>query len=80
MSEQIVMKATKLFIVFALLQSLFLAVELHAGDAPAPTPYSGDIWNRSTLTGDWGGLRNELAAMTPIPIIGKNWANESVEH
>jgi porin len=59
MSEQIVMKASKLFIALAL---LFLAVELYAADAPAPTPYSGDIWNRSTLTGDWGGLRNELAA------------------
>ena len=25
-------------------------------------PYSGDFWRRSTLTGDWGGFRNELAA------------------
>ena len=32
-----------------------------AGEAPSATPYSGDIWNRSTLTGDWGGLRNQLA-------------------
>jgi hypothetical protein len=23
--------------------------------------YSGDIWQRSTLTGDWGGARNDLA-------------------
>jgi len=34
---------------------------------PAPStepaaPYSGSIWERSTLTGDWGGLRNDLAA------------------
>jgi len=28
--------------------------------APAKT-YSGDIWSRSTLTGDWGGLRNDWA-------------------
>lgn len=29
---------------------------------PPPTPnYSGDLMNRSTLTGDWGGLRNDLA-------------------
>jgi len=41
---------------------LFVSTELQAGDAPAPTPYSGDVWSRSTLTGDWGGLRNELAA------------------
>ncbi|MCJ7641667.1 MAG: carbohydrate porin [Desulfobacterales bacterium] len=25
-------------------------------------PYSGNIWHRSTLTGDWFGLRNDLAA------------------
>jgi porin len=30
--------------------------------AQLPTPdYSGDLWTRSTLTGDWGGARNELA-------------------
>lgn len=23
--------------------------------------YSGDIWSRSTFTGDWGGVRNDLA-------------------
>jgi porin len=62
MSEQVVMKVIKLFIALVLLQSSFLAVELQAADAPSPTPYSGDIWTRSTLSGDWGGLRNELAA------------------
>jgi carbohydrate-selective porin OprB len=25
------------------------------------SPYSGDLLSRSTLTGDWGGLRNDLA-------------------
>lgn len=25
------------------------------------TNYSGDFWSKSTLTGDWGGLRNDLA-------------------
>jgi porin len=30
---------------------------------PSPQgPYSGDIWHRSTLTGDWFGVRNDLAA------------------
>ena len=31
-----------------------------ADDAPA-NPYSGDFWTRSTLTGDWWGVRNQLA-------------------
>src|SRR5436190_7048807 len=30
--------------------------------SPLPTPdYSGDFLARSTMTGDWGGLRNDLA-------------------
>ncbi len=33
-----------------------------ADEASSEKPYSGDIWHGSTLTGDWGGLRNELAA------------------
>ncbi|MBN1510090.1 MAG: carbohydrate porin [Sedimentisphaerales bacterium] len=40
----------------------------HAGDwrldaktTPPPRDYSGDFWNRDTLTGDWGGGRNQLA-------------------
>lgn len=28
---------------------------------PATPNYSGDLMHRSTLTGDWGGLRNDLA-------------------
>ena len=31
-------------------------------NAQLPTPdYSGSLWTRSTLTGDWGCARNELA-------------------
>ena len=33
-----------------------------AEDADAASSYSGDIFTRSTLTGDWLGLRNDLAA------------------
>jgi len=37
-------------------------VGTHArADDTSPT-YSGDLLNRSTLTGDWGGARNDLAA------------------
>ena len=33
-----------------------------AGDGILPVPdYSGDIWTRSYLTGDWGGTRDDLA-------------------
>ena len=52
----------RIVVAFALAQSFVLGAQLHAGEAPEPTPYSGDIWSRSTLSGDWFGLRNELAA------------------
>jgi len=54
------MKISKIVVAFALLHKLFLCAELQAGEAAA-TPYSGDIWSRSTLTGDWWGIRNQLA-------------------
>ncbi len=45
-------------IVFFLLSFIVMA---EAGDAPANS-YSGDVWQRSTMSGDWWGFRNELAA------------------
>jgi porin len=33
-----------------------------AQETSPSNPYTGDLWTRSTLSGDWGGLRNELAA------------------
>lgn len=49
-------------VVIAFLHSVSFIIAARAGDAPTPTPYSGDLVTRSTLSGDWGGLRNELAA------------------
>jgi len=48
-------------VVFSLFHLVTFTLTAGAGEAPPETPYSGDIWNRSTLTGDWGGLRNQLA-------------------
>ncbi len=33
-----------------------------ADEAVSAHPYSGDFFTRSTLTGDWGGVRDDLAA------------------
>ena len=38
-----------------------LAAPVRAQDTSSKDPYAGDIWSRSTLTGDWGGFRNEWA-------------------
>ena len=50
--------------VLALLSVLGLPTRnaLGAAEGTSAIPYSGGIWTRSTLTGDWGGLRNKLAA------------------
>jgi porin len=34
---------------------------VRAEEQPAGKPYSGDFLSRSTLTGDWAGLRNDLS-------------------
>jgi hypothetical protein len=48
---------TIIFVVF-----LPLCSQSRAEEALPAKPYSGDIWHRSTLTGDWFGVRNDLAA------------------
>jgi porin len=55
------MKASRIFATIVILLAIFLLAPARAGDAPSATPYSGDLWTRSTLSGDWGGLRNQLA-------------------
>jgi len=44
------------------LLGLSLVAPVSAAEPPAKDPYSGDLWQRSTLSGDWWGLRNEMAA------------------
>jgi porin len=50
---------TKTLFLFALLLGLSCLAQPAIAD---DTTYSGDFLNRSTMTGDWGGLRNQLAA------------------
>jgi porin len=56
------MKNLRVIIQLLFVLGIFLAAPAGAEEAPAENPYSGDIWTRSTLTGDWWGLRNDLAA------------------
>ena len=50
---------TKPIYLFAVLLGLLCLAQPAFADY---TTYSGDFLNRSTLTGDWGGLRNQLAS------------------
>ena len=45
-----------------LLGAALAAAPAEAVDIGATPSYSGDLLSRSTLTGDWGGARNDLAA------------------
>jgi carbohydrate-selective porin OprB len=39
-----------------------LTTPVKAQEAASPEPYSGALLTRSTLTGDWGGVRNDWSA------------------
>jgi porin len=41
---------------------MVLHAPVRAAETPPAPNYSGDVFSRSTLTGDWGGRRNEWAA------------------
>ena len=53
---------------------------IEAQDAPLATPYSGDISQRSTLSGDWGGLRNRLAAKGVLLDMSLTQAAQGIVH
>ncbi len=74
------MKIVKILVAFALVQSFSVSAGLYAGEAPEATPYSGDIWTRSTLSGDWGGLRNQLAAKGVTLDMNFTQATQGIVH
>ena len=43
------------------LLGISLSVKAGAEETTPANLYSGDFWSRSTLSGDWGGVRNDLA-------------------
>jgi porin len=55
------MKTLRIIATFIFLLGIPLSRGVRAGEAPPANPYSGDFWTRSTLSGDWWGVRNELA-------------------
>ncbi|HET6491181.1 MAG TPA: hypothetical protein VFG28_15600, partial [Syntrophales bacterium] len=54
-------KRSAIAVALVVLFGISLAVKAGAQEASPANPYSGNFWTRSTLTGDWGGARNELA-------------------
>jgi porin len=74
------MKRFAMTVTVLLLVGLFLGSRGEAADDAAATPYSGDIWSRSTLTGDWGGLRNQLADKGVTLDLSVTQAGQGVVH
>jgi len=56
------MKRFAAILMLIYLLGMSLGERAEAADAPPANPYSGDFWTRSTLSGDWWGFRNDLAA------------------
>ncbi len=54
------MKRAKLFVNITFLLGMSLGSPLFGEEGPKT--YSGNFWTRSTLTGDWGDVRNDLAS------------------
>jgi porin len=55
------MKRSTIIITAVFLFGLCFNAPVGAQDTSPKDPYSGDLLSRSTLTGDWGGYRNEWA-------------------
>lgn len=63
-----------------LLLGLFLSVAAGAQEPTSPGPYSGDLWTRSTLSGDWSGARNTLAVKGIIIDMSLTQAAQGIVH
>jgi porin len=59
--EEMKNKRSVIAVIVMILFGIFLSVKAGAQETSPANPYSGNFWSRSTLTGDWGGVRNDLA-------------------
>jgi len=51
-----------------------------AQEPPSANSYSSDFWTRPTLSGDWGGLRNELAEKGVSLDVSLTQAGQGIVH
>jgi porin len=56
------MRQSAVILTVIVLLGISLCPQTRAEEGAPANTYSGDIWSRSTLTGDWFGVRNDLAA------------------
>jgi porin len=59
--EDMIHKRSAITVALIFLFGILPGLEAMAQETSFANLYSGDFWSRSTLTGDWGGARNDLA-------------------
>lgn len=62
----------------ALLSALGAALPLHASPTAAPETFSGDLMSRPRLTGDWGGVRDDMAKKGVTLDVDLYWMPQSI--
>lgn len=55
------MRRSAIVVVATALLGLLLFTQAPAAETGSAQPYAGELFTRSTLTGDWGGVRTDLA-------------------
>ena len=68
----------KLTILSALLATLGASMPLHALPYATPPTWGGDLATRPRLTGDWGGVRDDLAKKGVVFDADVYWAPQAI--
>jgi porin len=68
----------KILRVTTLLAALGTAVPLHALPYPVPETWGGDLASRPRLTGDWGGVRDEMAKNGVVLDLDVYWMPQTI--
>jgi porin len=62
----------------ALLSALGIALPLHAMPSAAPETWGGDLESRPRLTGDWGGVRDDMAKKGVVLDLDLYWMPQTI--
>lgn len=72
------MKMKTVFKLTALLSALGAAVPLYAMPYATPETWGGDLASRPRLTGDWGGLRDDMAKKGVVLDLDLYWMPQTI--
>jgi len=64
--------------VAALLTALGISMPLHSMPYPTPETWGGDLSSRPRLTGDWGGMRDDMAKKGVVLDVDLYWMPQTI--